>query len=483
MGVLNGLLLNRLLLNKLGLRRPVAPRCTAEGRFQIADVTVINPMRDRRARATIEVSGGSIAGISDTPAAPLSEFAGCFALPGLVDMHVHLPPDNALKLTEGAALLYLLHGVTSIREAGDLDGTAVAAARRLSSEGVHPVPRVFSCGPFVGAGKAMFKNTILLEDTSESSADAAARRVKATGASFMKFYEGLTEPMIRALERACVKHGLKMMGHVPAGITYEDARIAEVQHFFGVPEPRTLERDALVNRSCDWHAVDEGRMDRIVDATLKYGIANTPTIVTNQRMLCYRDFEAARKQPDMLKVPPFYLDVIWHPEHGRLNNRLPRDYLERQVVPAIAKKQQLTKKLFDAGAQLYLGTDVAQPFLIPGASLLEEMALFVDAGIGIEQVWKLATSGAGDRLGVRGLGRVEADAPADILLYRRDPTEAIGNLSSLEAVVAAGKLYRIADLDRALQSSEAYFASPLIGPLARHGAERALARAFGRIRG
>jgi Amidohydrolase family len=296
----------------------------------------------------------------------------------------------------------------------------------------------------------------------------------------MKFYEGLTEPMIRSLEQACARHGLKMMGHVPAGMTYEDARIAEVQHFFGVPEPQTLERDTLLNRSCDWHAVDERRMDRIVEATLQHGIANTPTIVTNQMTLCYRDFEAARRRPDMSKIPPFYLDVIWHPERGRLNNRLPHDYLERQVAPAIVKKQQLTKKLFDAGAQLYLGTDVAQPFVIPGANLLEEMALFADAGVGVEQVWKLATRSAGDRLGVRGLGHVETDAPADILLFRRDPTKAIGNISSLEAVIAAGKLYRVADLNRALQSSQAYFTSPLIKPLARRGAERALAHAFGR---
>src|ERR1700693_4997644 len=94
-------------LHSLGLRRPGPPQCSADGRFQIAGVTVINPTHDRRAQATIEVADGSIAGISDTQAAPPSEFAGCFALPGLVDMHVHLPPDNALKLTQGAALLYM----------------------------------------------------------------------------------------------------------------------------------------------------------------------------------------------------------------------------------------------------------------------------------------------------------------------------------------------------------------------------------------
>jgi imidazolonepropionase-like amidohydrolase len=159
-----------------------------------------------------------------------------------------------------------------------------------------------------------------------------------------------------------------------------------------------------------------------------------------------------------------------------------RDYLERQVVPAVAKKQRLTRKLFDAGARLFLGTDVAQPFVIPGASLQQEMALFVEAGIGIEQVWKLATRDAGDRLGIEGLGRIEAGAPADILLFRRDPTQSLDNLASLEAVIAAGKLYRSADLAQALHASTAYFNSPLIKPLARRGAEQALARALGAAR-
>jgi len=174
--------------------------------------------------------------------------------------------------------------------------------------------------------------------------------------------------------------------------------------------------------------------------------------------------------------------VVWHPARGRMNNRMPPDYLDRQVVPAIAKKQRLTKKLFDAGASLFLGTDVAQPFIVPGASLQQEMVLFAEAGIAAEQVWKLATRDAGERLGIEGLGCVEAGAPADILLFRRDPTQNLDNLASLEAVIAAGRLYRSADLAKALESNTGYFNSPLIKPLARRGAEKALERAFGRAR-
>src|ERR1043165_870939 len=169
-------------LNNLGLWRPASPPIAAKGKFQLDGVTVVNPMQDRRSNATIEVSNGAVAAIANTQGPGPRDYAGCFALPGLVDMHVHLPPDNALKLTPSAALLYLQHGVTTIREAGDLDGTAVAAARKLAADGAHPVPRLLSCGPFVGAGKAGFKNTILLEDASPRAADAAAVRGKATGA-------------------------------------------------------------------------------------------------------------------------------------------------------------------------------------------------------------------------------------------------------------------------------------------------------------
>jgi adenine deaminase len=119
---------------------------------------------------------------------------------------------------------------------------------------------------------------------------------------------------------------------------------------------------------------------------------------------------------------------------------------------------------------------------LPGASLQRELALFAEAGIGIEQVWKLATRDAGQRLGIKGLGCVEAGAPADILVFRRDPTRNLDHRASLEAVVAAGRLYRSADLAKALQSSTGYFNSPLIKPLARRGAEQALVRAIGRAR-
>src|SRR5262249_57640187 len=102
-----------------------------------------------------------------------------------------------------------------------------------------------------------------------------------------------------------------------------------------------------------------------------------------------------------------------------------------------------------------------------GVGRREERRWLAKAGMGAERVGKLATRDAGERLGISGLGRIEPGAPADILLFRRDPTSTLDNLASLEAVIAAGKLYRMADLARAQQQSADYFNSPIIKPLAR----------------
>src|SRR5438105_770523 len=124
------------MFTSLGLRRPAPPRVSAHGRVHIGGVTVINPMQERRVAATLALVDGTIAGVSDGSPDAITDFAGCYALPGLVDMHVHLPPDNALKLTPGAALSYLAHGVTTVRDAGDLDGTAIDAANALRNGGI-----------------------------------------------------------------------------------------------------------------------------------------------------------------------------------------------------------------------------------------------------------------------------------------------------------------------------------------------------------
>ncbi len=419
------------------------------------DVTVVEPARDRLAHVDVVVRDGRIAAIRpataherDPQLAVLEQYTGCFVLPGLIDMHGHLPPHNVLDLGGQFALLHLAHGVTSVRDAGDMDGTGVDAVRRGVAERRFDGPRLFSAGPFVTAGPPRWTNSIIVRFPDEAGAVVA--RLRAQGSHSMKLYENLTVEMIRALVDAARGCGLGVLGHVPTALGFETARLPDAQHFFGVPPPGTLRRDHVFSRAADWWAVTPERMHAIVDAAVTHGLANTPTLVATERLFEYERYPDAVRDPAYALVPQLYRTVIWNPVGGIPSYRGLASEDFARLREAFAKKLRLTKMLFDAGARLHLGTDVQQPFVVPGAALLEEMRLFVRAGIPSESVWRLATRGAAEYLGEDDLGTVRPGALADLGVYGDDPTADLARAASLRAVVTAGALLDKAALDARL---------------------------------
>ncbi len=113
----------------------------------------------------------------------IEDYKGMFVTPGFIDVHTHLPPANVLQLTPYFSLLFLYHGVTSVRDAGDADGTAVEAALSAISTGAYPVPRLRACGSFISGPNPRWINSIVLDPTSNptqlyAAAAAAVDQVK-----------------------------------------------------------------------------------------------------------------------------------------------------------------------------------------------------------------------------------------------------------------------------------------------------------------
>ena len=113
------------------------------------------------------------------------------------------------------------------------------------------------------------------------------------------------------------------------------------------------------------------------------------------------------------------------------------------------------------------------PFVVPGASLHEELGHLAAAGIGLPEVLAIATRRAGERLGLEGLGILRTGAPADFVLFGDDPTRDLHALETFEAVVADGRLYSREVLDEAIRRQLEYFDGPVYSTL-----YRAVARAL-----
>jgi Amidohydrolase family len=452
---------------------PPQPLQAATNDFVLRGVTLVEPKRGRTANVDLRVARGVVEGVAAdaTTAQALEEFRGHFVLPGLVDMHSHLPAKTPLKLTGYALYLYLAYGVTSIRVVGDSDGTADPTARALIADGT-PGPRIFDCGPFVvGTSALRWPNSVIIERPGD--ADAAVLRLKQQGHVCVKAYEDLDRDKLRALATAAHKYGMRMLGHVPYGIGYEEGLVPEVQHYLGVPRPGALPRDHIMDRATDWSSVDDVRLDEIVAATLKHGTVNTPTLVSTAQLLLYRDYRGALGSPAALLMPRLYSEVVWNPKSGIPFWRGIEDQMAR-VEDAHRKKVELTRRLFAVGAPLLLGTDTQQPFISPGLSLQQEMKEFAQAGIPLEDIWAMATWRAAEALGMPMLGRLTAGAPADCLVFRDDPTRDLAALDTLVAVVADGRLYRRADLDRARAEYDRHWRSTVIDTVSLPAARRML---------
>lgn len=113
---------------------------------------------------------------------------------------------------------------------------------------------------------------------------------------------------------------------------------------------------------------------------------------------------------------------------------------------------EFTATLHDAGAPLALGTDVINPFVFPGDSVHQELALLESCGLTPEEALALATTGAAEALDQRGLfGTIATGARADLLLLDADPLQDLSVLQEPVGVMARGDWFTAEALDAAVQ--------------------------------
>jgi imidazolonepropionase-like amidohydrolase len=118
---------------------------------------------------------------------------------------------------------------------------------------------------------------------------------------------------------------------------------------------------------------------------------------------------------------------------------------------------QMVGALHRAGVPFLAGTDAAPGvYIMPGFSLHDELANFVEAGFTPMESLQTATSGPAKFLGTEGTsGAIAPGKVADLLLLSANPLDNIHNTRQITAVIANGRLFDRAALNRILQAVEA----------------------------
>ena len=422
----------------------------------IRDVTVL-PMTAAGPlpRHTVVVRDSRIAAlgpneqVSVPPGATELDGAGKYLIPGLFEMHAHTSKTRASALG-----LYVVHGVTTLRDQGS-EHAEVLRWRSEVRAGERVGPRMLIAGPYL---ESLSNIERMRRDPPEARVEPferariavgspeAARRIidslAVLGIDHFKVRTVQDSATYLALNAAAAAHGMKLVGHVvtASSTLFLEAGQDGVDHGF----PIGLDSLPREQRLAFWRELtvrDVGVVPTLVTATesvfrpLEYyqNLVNDTTAMTHPLRPYVSAFLVLDWREQVEEVTPerrAYFDQAW----------------------PIALKH--VREMREAGVRIMAGSDVAVLNVFPGASLHEELRLFVDSvGMSPMEALASATRQPAEWLGLAdSLGTIEPGKVADLVLLDADPMDDITNTQRIAAVVVRGKLFQRRDLEALLDA-------------------------------
>jgi imidazolonepropionase-like amidohydrolase len=445
----------------------------------IFHVTVINPGTSSvQPDATVIITGDRITavyGASDSGStsaraswrkrARVIDGTGLYLIPGLWDMHVHsafgdwFPGGREIILP-----LFVANGVTGVRDMGG-DIPVLFGWRKQIAAGEIVGPHMVVSGPMLDAllpdGKLRFPSSVAV--STPESAVAAVDSLKAQGVDFIKVQSVISHDAYLAAAAEAHKQGLPIVGHVPDKVRIAEAIAAgqkSIEHLMGSFEGCSTEEDKFISGEGDLKLLlatyDQKKCDALIALLAKSQTWQVPTLAW-QRGGTFLDQRDLQHQPLDKYVPAFWREVTWRRFTEEMMPGLLHDPLAlRQEY--FARNLQMVNAQHHAGVPFLAGTDAAPGvYIMPGFSLHDELANFVEAGFSPMESLQTATSNPAKFLGTESTsGSIAAGKIADLVLLSANPLDDIHNTQKIEAVIANGRLFDRAALDRLLAQVETF---------------------------
>lgn len=405
--------------------------------FAIKNVTVI-PMTAGGAtlpNATVIIENGKIVALNGPVPdhARIIDGKGKWLIPGLIDMHVHMPTNSSFQPfypTRGATLFldtqdimtpFVANGVTTLFElTGRMDHFS---QRNEIGKGDVIGPRMALAALINGGeGSGRIANT-------PSDGRQAVRDSKAEGYGFIKVYSGLTVETFQAIVDEAQKQGLKVVGHIPNAFK---GRLKEafVPHFGMVAHAEEFSK-----QSEEFSDADAKRFAQLAKDN---GTWLTPTLTTMVWITSQaRSLDALKNSPNLHYVHPLFQSK-WLQSNNYYKGEDPERvaYLEKMID----FHARLVKAFKAAGVPIVAGTDTGVSGVVAGFSLHDEIELLVGAGLTPEEALTSATRLPAAWLGIDNeIGTVEAGKYADLILLNTNPLTDIKNARDIAGVFVNGR--------------------------------------------
>lgn len=407
--------------------------------FAFTNVNVI-PMNAETVleNQTVIIQNGKITEVAETGKTKIPEGAkvieskGKFLMPGLTEMHGHIPGADQPQYGEDVLFLYISNGVTTVR---NMLGTAyqLQLKERVKNEEL-PGPTIFAASPWLSAENI----------PTPEAADKIVREHKAAGFDLLKI-GSISPEVYKQMAKTAHEINMPFGGHIPeeVGLTGAlEAKQTSIDHYdryveFLVPESAEAEsRSNGFFGSGLIDLIDEEKIPEAIQMTLDAGTWNVPTLSLIELLASEKPGEAIVQSPEMKYMPNSVLDG-WVKFKNDYKKR--PDFQPEATKALVDFRRDLTKRLHDAGAPLALGSDAPQFFHVPGFSIHHELKSMVDAGLTPYEALVTGTKNPALYFETpEEFGTVEPGRRADLILLNENPLEDVANVQKRAGVMVRG---------------------------------------------
>jgi Amidohydrolase family len=436
----------------------------ARSQFILVHINVINTLDGTIEKdQTIRVEGGLIKSISRRPLDnnkyTVYDCSGKFIIPGLWDMHIHDADDSSTRYEY--IPLFLANGVTGVR---DMWGSAeMLKLRDEIKAGKFTGPRMIVGSPIVDGAKPFFRRSLSAKTPEQGRHYVDS--LKDAGYDFIKIYSLLREPVYLAIADECKKKSIPMEGHLPIEIGFEEAVDAgqrSFEHNFNINRYLSRKEKPSLQWAHDYldsvHVLQAAQFmvqteplgisekdfylsDVMLDKMRKNRVAIVPTLTLLQgRGISPATMIVQTKGLDYLTED--FVQYWMHQEPS-----FPPEFIKSFGAAA--------KFLMNKNVLILAGTDVNNPFCVPGFGLQQELINLHEAGLSNLQVIQTATINPARFLYMENkLGTVTEGKFADLLILDGNPLLDISNTQKIFAVIVNGKYISHTDIADMLKAQK-----------------------------
>ncbi|MBO3700723.1 amidohydrolase family protein [Roseivirga sp. E12] len=377
---------------------------------------------------------GSSDDISTDQTDTVVDGTGKYLMPGLAEMHAHIPGNRDMDLLQETLFLYLSNGITTIR--GMLGQPYHIELRDKVLSGEILGPRIYTSGPSINGNSVR----------SVEEAQTKVRAQKEAGYDFLKMHPGLTRENFDAVVATANEVGIPFAGHVSTGVGVRralEAKYASIDHVDGYIEgmvPSSIRVNPNANGFFGVNftdIVDTDISSQLVKLTLENDVWIVPTQAMMERWIGPEDPEIIAKNEEMKYMNPRTLDNWVRTKKGIIGAP---NYKGDQALKFNQIRRDIIKEMHESGVKILLGSDAPQVFNVPGFSIHRELDAMVRSGLTPYEALYAGTVNPAQFFNDQGkYGTIVTGADADLILVNQNPFDNIANLRQQSGVMVRGQ--------------------------------------------